>query len=189
MSGEATDGRRGLDLMIEHGISSSARVAPLIGAINAAASTDPAFADFWDASCSARRNGTAGLVAGLAARDQLRAGLPIQRAADILYAIGSHETLSALLTTCGWPLEDVKGWYYDFAASCCLRRPVLQSAWGQNGRQEGCHSIASLPKWRSAGSDSRAARIYTSCAVVVAPTLDRAFARWCFTVERDRLRR
>ena len=56
---EATDGRRGLALMIEQGISSSVRVAPLIGAINAAASTDPAFADFWDASCTARRNGTA----------------------------------------------------------------------------------------------------------------------------------
>ncbi len=117
---EATDGRRGLALMIEHGISSSARVAPLIGAINTAASTDPAFADFWDASCTARRNGTAGLVAVLAARDQLRAGLPTQRAADILYAIGSHETLSAFLTTCGWPLEDVKDWYYDFACSQLL---------------------------------------------------------------------
>ena len=38
----------------------------------------------------------------------------------------------------------------------------------------------------SEGSGSRGARIHTSCAVVVAPTLDRAFARWCFTVECDR---
>ena len=33
---------------------------------------------------------------------------------------------------------------------------------------------------RASGSGSRGARIHTSCAVVVvAPTLDRAFARWC----------
>jgi hypothetical protein len=48
--------------------------------------------------------------------------------------------------------------------------------------------------WRSAGatpsgSGNRVPRIHTSCAVVVAPTLDRAFARWCFTVECDRPRR
>ncbi len=39
------------------------------------------------------------------------------------------------------------------------------------------------------GSGSRDARIHTSCAVVVAPTLDRAFAKWCLTVECDRPRR
>ena len=33
------------------------------------------------------------------------------------------------------------------------------------------------------GSGSRRARIQTSCAVVSAPTFDRAFARWCLTVE------
>ena len=32
-------------------------------------------------------------------------------------------------------------------------------------------------------------RIHTSCAVVVAPTFVRAFARWCFTFECDRPRR
>jgi len=39
------------------------------------------------------------------------------------------------------------------------------------------------------GSGSRGARIHTSCAVVVTPTLDRAVARWCFTVECERPRR
>ena len=116
----STNARRGLALMIEHGVGSSARVAPLIGAINAAASTDPAFADFWDASCTARRSGTAALVAGLADRGQLPVGQAAQHAADILYSIGSHETLSAFLITCGWPLEDVKAWYYDLACSQLL---------------------------------------------------------------------
>jgi TetR/AcrR family transcriptional regulator of autoinduction and epiphytic fitness len=113
----AKDGRRALALTIEHGVDISARVAPLIAAINAAASTDPSFADYWDASCTVRRNGTAEIVALLAASGQLRAGLVTQRAADIFYATGSHETLSAFLTTCGWSLEEVKAWYYEMACN------------------------------------------------------------------------
>lgn len=36
---------------------------------------------------------------------------------------------------------------------------------------------------------ARGARTHTSCAVIVAPTFDRALARWCYTVECDRPRR
>jgi hypothetical protein len=39
------------------------------------------------------------------------------------------------------------------------------------------------------GSGSRSAGIHTSCTVVFAPTLDRAFARYCLTVECDSPRR
>jgi len=39
------------------------------------------------------------------------------------------------------------------------------------------------------GPGSCGARIHTSCADLSAPTFDRAFARWCLTVECDRLRR
>jgi TetR/AcrR family transcriptional regulator of autoinduction and epiphytic fitness len=116
----ANDGRRTLALATEHGFDMSARVAPLIAAINAAASTDPSFADYWDASCTLRRNGTAEIAARLAASGQLRRGLGTQRAADIFYATGSHETLLALLTDCGWSLEEVKAWYYEMACSQLL---------------------------------------------------------------------
>ena len=109
-----------LALATEHGFDMSARVAPLIAAINAAASTDPSFADYWAASCTLRRNGTAEIAARLAASGQLRSGLGTQRAADIFYATGSHETLLALLTDCGWSLEEVKAWYYEMACSQLL---------------------------------------------------------------------
>ncbi|MEO8571662.1 MAG: TetR/AcrR family transcriptional regulator [Chloroflexota bacterium] len=120
----AKDGRRALALTTENGFDMSARVAPLIAAINSAASTDPSFADYWDASCTVRRNGVAEIVARLAARGQLRAGLGTQRAADIFYATGSHETLSAFLTTCGWSLEEVKAWYYEMARDQLLSEDV-----------------------------------------------------------------
>ena len=114
------DGRRVLALTTEHGFDMSARVAPLIAAINAAASTDPSFADYWNASCTVRRNGTAEIAARLAASGELRSGLGTQRAADIFYATGSHATLSAFLTDCGWSLEEVKAWYYEMACNQLL---------------------------------------------------------------------
>ena len=42
---------------------------------------------------------------------------------------------------------------------------------------------------RALGIGQSRARIHTSWAVVAAPTFDRAFARWCFTVECDSPRR
>ena len=60
--------------------------------------------------------------------------------------------------------------------------PRLPSAERLMARQS---SVSATPS----GSGSRPARLHTSCAVVSAPTFDRAFARWCFTVECDRPRR
>jgi TetR/AcrR family transcriptional regulator of autoinduction and epiphytic fitness len=109
----AGDGRRGVAVMIEHGISSGARVAPLIASIHAAESTDPSFADYWEGACAVRRASTATLVSRLAELGQLRRGLDEQRAADIFYAVGSHESLSSFTRTCGWSIEEVKAWYYE----------------------------------------------------------------------------
>ena len=67
-------------------------------------------------------------------------------------------------------------------------RPLsFQRCCGPLGRGRMSTSSESLPP--SSGSGNRLAIIHTSCAVVVAPTLDRAFARWCFAVECDRPRR
>jgi AcrR family transcriptional regulator len=112
--------RRALALTIENGVGMSARVAPLVPAVNAATSTDPAFADFWDAACIVRREGTAQIVARLAGNGQLRPGLDPQRGADALYAIGSYETISAFLSVCGWSLEETKAWYYQLACDQLL---------------------------------------------------------------------
>ena len=48
--------------------------------------------------------------------------------------------------------------------------------------------VIAVGYWGSV-SGSRGARTHTNGAVVVAATLDRAFARWWFTVECDRARR
>jgi TetR/AcrR family transcriptional regulator, regulator of autoinduction and epiphytic fitness len=120
------DGRRGMAVMIEHGISSGARVAPLIASIHGAESTDPSFADYWEGACAVRRASAAALVARLDELGQLRPGLDQQRAADIFYAAGSHESFSSFTRTCGWSVEEVKAWYYELFCDQLLsddRRP------------------------------------------------------------------
>ena len=72
--------------------------------------------------------------------------------------------------------------------------PSLAGVRGSSMLDRGLPTTSSSGRCSSAwpclsGSGSRGARIHTSCAVVSAPTLDRAFARWCFTVECDRPRR
>ncbi len=49
--------------------------------------------------------------------------------------------------------------------------------------------IPALTRQAPSGSGRRGASIHTSCAVFAAPIFDRAFARWCFTVECDTPRR
>ena len=75
---------------------------------------------------------------------------------------------------------------------CPRVRPGFPDAPG--GDERGVNPIARSAVGRThyssewatpSGSGSRGARIHTSCAIVSAPTFDRAFARWCFTVECD----
>ncbi len=66
-----------------------------------------------------------------------------------------------------------------------LKDDLLRGAGGFSPVNQTASVRIDLPS----GSGNRGARIHTSCAVVAAPTLDRAFARWCFTVECDRPRR
>jgi hypothetical protein len=55
------------------------------------------------------------------------------------------------------------------------RRAEVENVWSPAGAM-------AMPS----GRGKRGPRIQTSCAVVVAPTFDRALVTWCFTVECDR---
>jgi TetR/AcrR family transcriptional regulator of autoinduction and epiphytic fitness len=110
---EATpDGRRMLALLVEHGTEIRRRVAPLAGAIQAAASVEPEVAAYWRAVTEGRRAGLRHLVERLASRGQLRPGLEVQRAADILHVLHGPETFLAFTAGCGWSVADFKAWQY-----------------------------------------------------------------------------
>ena len=143
----ADDGRRGVAVMIERGISSGARVAPLIASIHGAESTDPSFADFWEGACAVRRASTATLVARLAELGELRPDLDAQRAADIFYAVGSHESLSSFTPgpVAGQSNRSRPGTTSSSAISCC-RMTCAREVTVLRARPRASPSIASSPR-------------------------------------------
>lgn len=108
----AEDGRRVLAVSMEYGTDIFARVAPLSAALDAAAESDPEVATHVREIGRARRDGMGRLVQRLADHGWLRAGLTVDRATDIMFAVHSHATYRILVLECGWPLPDYKAWQY-----------------------------------------------------------------------------
>lgn len=108
----APHARRVLALSIEHGTDIFARVAPLTAAFEAAAQADPEVAEHVRAIGAARRSGMGTLVRRLSDKEWLHAGLTLNRATDIMFAVHSHATYRILVGECGWPLADYKAWQY-----------------------------------------------------------------------------
>ena len=107
------DGKRALALTVEHGVDIYARVAPLGPTVQAAAAVDPDINEYWHGISRARRAAMERLIAHLSELAQLRPGLDPRRAADILFAVNSHETFLALTRDAGWTLLEYKAWLYE----------------------------------------------------------------------------
>lgn len=106
------DGRRSIALMIEHGNDIYARIAPVGAAIGQAASVEPEVAEVWNGLVEERRQGIRRIIDSLATRGQLRAGLAVDRAADIVYGLHRPETFAVFVDECGWPVKEFKAWSY-----------------------------------------------------------------------------
>lgn len=81
------------------------RIAPLLLLLSTAAETDPTVAQLradFDAARLARMNHVAHILAG---KTQLRAGLSVDEAADIMWAYSSPELYGLLVLTRGWEPE------------------------------------------------------------------------------------
>ncbi|MGI9584037.1 MAG: TetR/AcrR family transcriptional regulator [Acidimicrobiia bacterium] len=108
-----SDGRRSIALLVEHGNDIYARVSPFWEAIGQGASTEPEVAETWHNIVEQRRVGIQRIVESLAARDQLRQGLSVDRSADIVYGLHRPETLAVFVGERGWALDDYKEWSYN----------------------------------------------------------------------------
>ncbi len=107
-----SDGRRSIALIVEHGNDIYARVAPVWAAIGQAASGEPEVADVWNGIVEGRRRGMRQIIDSLATRGQLREGLTVDRAADIIYGLHRPETFAVFVGECGWPVKEFKAWSY-----------------------------------------------------------------------------
>ena len=106
-------GDRSLAIAVEQGTDIYVRVAPLWPALRAASVTDPDVDDYFRSVVSSRREGMRQLVLRLSEIGYLRAGLPPQQGADIVFALFSHETYLALVRDAGWSIEEFKAWLWS----------------------------------------------------------------------------
>jgi len=109
---EAANPSRSLALVVEHGVNTYARVAPLREAILTAAAIEPAIATTWQAIADRRRAGHRQVIDAIADLGALRLGLERDEATDILSVMNSHETYLGLVRDSGWTTTDYKAWLY-----------------------------------------------------------------------------
>lgn len=107
------DGRRTIALMVEYGNDIYARVAPVWEAIGQGASVEPDVAEAWDEIVEQRRLGIIQIIESLDDRGQLKEGLAVDRAADIIFGLQRPETLTVFVTERGWSLVEYKEWSFN----------------------------------------------------------------------------
>ena len=125
---DAQTGGRRLAVIVEHGTDIYSRLAPMYPAVSAAASIDPDVDEAWQRIVRGRREGMRRITEAMAHGGELRDGLGIDRAADIMSAVHRHETYLALVGESGWSVEAYKAWIYVTLARQLLTDDQVESA-------------------------------------------------------------
>lgn len=106
----ASDPRRSLAIIAEHGTEIFRQLAPIADAMTAAGLADPDVAAFLETVGSERRTGMARVIAAIAAHGPL--AVSEQHANDVLDVVQSMATYNAFVRDCGWTTEQYKAWAY-----------------------------------------------------------------------------
>jgi AcrR family transcriptional regulator len=77
------------------------------------AAADPEVAAVLDKSRQDRSTGHQVLAATLATKARFRRDLPTQRAADLLYALGTEDSYLLFVVDRGWPVDEWERWVVD----------------------------------------------------------------------------
>ncbi|MBF6604165.1 MAG: TetR/AcrR family transcriptional regulator [Chloroflexi bacterium] len=110
MRGEP-DIRRRLQVLANNGRMILERRAAIDEVVRGAAAADPEIMTLSDRAKSQRFVGQRELLRIVIGGAALRAGLDLETAADILYAVGSPETYRLLVVDRGWTSSRFKRWY------------------------------------------------------------------------------
>ena len=119
---EERDPERRLRLNARNSRAGKLRVGAIAEVIRSAAPGDPEIEALWDRIETEYHANQRAIVEGLAEKKALRAGLDVDRAADILWTL-NHPTLWQLLVRQrGWTPEQYEQWCADTACSQLLRQ-------------------------------------------------------------------
>lgn len=96
------------------------RVGPLLRVLDAAADTDPALHMLRARQAEQRLHGNRRVAALVAERGQLRPGLTVETAGDLVYALCAQATYEALVNDRGWSHREYAGWLGRVLAASLL---------------------------------------------------------------------
>jgi AcrR family transcriptional regulator len=114
------DPRRAVRLIAHHGCQIVARLAPLYEVVRGAAAADSEIALLLQRDQERRLATQTELVRLLAEKGALAPGLGVARAADVVFALMSHEVHQLLVVDRGWSLSAWEGWLADTLAAQLL---------------------------------------------------------------------
>lgn len=136
---DAQTGGRRLAVIVEHGTDIYSRLAPMFPAVIAAASIDPDVDEAWQRVVRGRREGMRRITQAMEHRGELRDGLGIDRAADIMSAVHRHEMYLAFVGESGWSVEAYKAWLY-----VTLARQLLTDDQAKRALAPGSDALAEM---------------------------------------------
>jgi AcrR family transcriptional regulator len=108
----APDAATAVERMVTAGVEIIARAAPVHEVVRRAA-TDAEVGALLDRNRAGRRSDQRRLVEVLAGAGHLRAGLDVDTAADVTYALLNEEVFQLLTVDCGWSLDRFRQWAID----------------------------------------------------------------------------
>ena len=126
------DGPHALEMVMSNARRINVRVAPIYGAIQAAAA-DPEVAALLDRIRAQRLSTMRALAADLAVKPGFTTTESAESAADVLYAVASIEFLGLLVSQRHWSLDKLDEWAYEIAASRLFPRTAATATRGSRG--------------------------------------------------------
>lgn len=117
---ETPDARRALALWLAHGRLIFTRVAPVMKIVRDAAGSDPEMAAQWQTNLEQRFTAQRALAQQLADKGALRPGLGVERAADIIFCLVSHEVYALTTIDRGWTPAEWERWMFTTLESALL---------------------------------------------------------------------
>lgn len=99
------------------------RAGALLKVIRSAASAEPETAQLWARIQKEFYENQRAIVKALAAKDAIRPGLGVDRAADILWTLNHPDVWHLLVGERGWTPEEYEQWFGDSACSQLLAEP------------------------------------------------------------------